>query len=212
MHGDPMHPWILMDGLNLPASSLEPGQPFPAEPEPDGEPDEIRAIWGTLVNLHDVRQFLQGFKPKCRVAHEREQGRPTSAYSIDENEESLYETYLCRMRQTGDMNLNLDLVNIYAYPRARKLPSHLIKYPKEVVAIMDIVQEDSMSEMAERDQEAVLDGMEGAEGDDAIGTIISSNYTVRPYGVIPFNLRDLSPTDTDKLVCVVRAAPVVPEM
>ncbi|KAK1233424.1 MCM DNA helicase complex subunit [Marasmius sp. AFHP31] len=75
-HGDPMHPWILMDGLDLPASSLEPGQPSYAEPEPDDEPDEIRASWGTLVNLHGVtrifRQFLQGFKPKCRVAHERE--------------------------------------------------------------------------------------------------------------------------------------------
>ncbi|KAK1225136.1 MCM DNA helicase complex subunit [Marasmius sp. AFHP31] len=74
-HDDPMHPWILMD-FELPASSLEPGQPFPAEPEPGDEPDGIHATRGTLVNLHGVtrifRQFLQGFKPKCRVAHERE--------------------------------------------------------------------------------------------------------------------------------------------
>ncbi|KAK1233423.1 MCM DNA helicase complex subunit [Marasmius sp. AFHP31] len=116
------------------------------------------------------------------------------------------------MRQTGDTNLNLDMVNIYAYPPARKLHNHPIKYPEEVVATMDMVSQDLMLKVAERDQEAGLDGMEGAEGDDEIGTIISSNYTVRPYGVIPFNMRDLSPTDTDKLVCVVRAAPVVPEM
>ncbi|KAL0066863.1 MCM DNA helicase complex subunit [Marasmius tenuissimus] len=209
-----------LDGLDLPASSLGPGQPFSAAPEPDDEPDEIRAIWGTLVNLHDVtrmfRQFLQGFKPKYRVAHEREQGRPTRAYSIDESEELLYETYLRRMRQTGDTNLNLDVVNIYAYPPARKLHSHLIKYPEEVVAIMDMVLKDLMLELAERDQEAGLDGMEGAEGDDEIGAIISNNYRARPFGVIPVNMRDLNPTDTDKLVCikglVIRATPVIPEM
>ncbi|KAK1230466.1 MCM DNA helicase complex subunit [Marasmius sp. AFHP31] len=211
-HDDPMHPWILMDGLELPASSLEPGQPFPAEPEPGDEPDGIHATWGTLVNLHNVtrifRQFLQGFKPKCQVAHEREQGRPTSAYSIDENEELLYETYLCRMRQ--------DMVNIYTYPPAKELHSRLIKFPEEFVAIMAMALKDSTLELAERDQEAGLDRMEGAEGDEEIGTIMISNYGVRPFGVTPVNIRNLNPTDADKLVCikglVIRATPVFPEM
>ncbi|KAK1225144.1 MCM DNA helicase complex subunit [Marasmius sp. AFHP31] len=189
-----------MDGLDLSASSLEPGQPFPAGPEPGDEPDGIHATWGTLVNLHNVtrifRQFLQVFKPKCRIAHEREQGRPTSAYSIDENEELLYETYLCRMRQ--------DMVNIYTYPPVKELHSRLIKFPEEFVGIMAMALKDSTLELAECDQEAGLDRMEGAEGDEEIGTIIISN------------IRNLNLTDADKLVCikglVVRATPVFPEM
>ncbi|KAL0570649.1 MCM DNA helicase complex subunit [Marasmius crinis-equi] len=216
MNSDGTH----LDGLDMPASSAAPGVPLSAAPAPSDEPDEIRAIWGTMINLNDItrmfKQFIQGFKPKYRVAYEREQGRPTRAYSLDESEELLYETYLRRMRQTGEKNLNVDVVNIYAYPPTRKLHSHLTKYPEEVIAMMDMVLKDMMLEIAERDQDDGFDGMLGGEGDDEIGTIMSSNYRVRPFGVPSINMRDLNPTDSDKLVCikglVIRATPVIPEM
>ncbi|KAK1225135.1 MCM DNA helicase complex subunit [Marasmius sp. AFHP31] len=97
-----------------------------------------------------------------------------------------------------------DMVNIYTYLPAKELHSRLIKFPEEFVGIMAMALKDSMLELAERDQEAGLDRMEGAEGDEEIGTIIISN------------IRNLNLTDADKLVCikglVVRATPVFPEM
>ncbi|KAL0565914.1 MCM DNA helicase complex subunit [Marasmius crinis-equi] len=203
MNSDGTH----LDGLDMPASSAAPGVPLFAAPAPSDEPDEIRAIWGTMINLNDItrifKQFIQSFKPKYRVAYERD-------------EQLLYETYLRRMRQTGEKNINADVVNIYAYPATRKLHSHLTKYPEEVIAMMDTVLKDMMLEIAERDQDDGFDGMLGGEGDDEIGTIMSSNYRVRPFGVPSFNMRDLNPTDSDMFVCikglVIRATPVIPEM
>ncbi|KAF9260638.1 MCM-domain-containing protein [Marasmius fiardii PR-910] len=207
--------------LGIPPSSTGPGPLLSAAPEAEtDEPDEIRAIWGTMINIQDImrlfREFLTGFKPKYRVALEREQGRPTRTYSLDESEEVLYETYLRRMRQTGDTNLNLDVLNILAYPPTRKLHGHLLKYPQDVIPVMDMVVKDIMLEIAEQDQQAGMEGMEGAEGDEEIGTIVRSSYRVRPFGVTSINMRDLNPTDTDKLVCikglVIRATPIIPEM
>src|SRR6202000_2541366 len=49
------------------------------------EPAEIRAIWGTTVNLAETmklfRDFLKGFKPKYRVAYSRSLGLPTKPFS-----------------------------------------------------------------------------------------------------------------------------------
>ncbi|EEB90615.1 hypothetical protein MPER_11154, partial [Moniliophthora perniciosa FA553] len=204
--------------LDIPLSSVPPLSA--TAPASEDEPDQIRAIWGTMVNTNDVmrlfRDFVQGFKPKYRVAHEREQGRRTRAYSLEESELVLYESYLRRMRQTGETCLNVDMINILSYPPTKKLHGHLLKYPQEVIPIMDTALKDLMLELAEQDQQAGLDGMVGGDGDAEIGEIMSKNYRVRPFGLNSMNMRDLNPTDTDKLVCikglVIRATPVIPEM
>ncbi|KAJ3477536.1 hypothetical protein NLI96_g10401 [Meripilus lineatus] len=194
---------------------------FSAPTEPDEEPDEIRAIWGTTVNLADTmkafREFLRGFKVKYRVAYDRERGVSTRILRTpEEGEVVLYETYLRRMRQTGDTSLNLDMMNMAAYPPSRKLQLHLAKYPQEVVPALDQVLKDLMLEIASEDQDAGLPGMEGAQGELEIADIMAKAYTIRPFGIPPINLRDLNPTDTDKLVCikglVIRATPVIPDM
>ncbi|KAG6907797.1 hypothetical protein DXG01_007336 [Tephrocybe rancida] len=204
--------------LDVPLSSA-PQLSAPAAPS--DEPDEIRAIWGTTVNLAETmklfREFLKGFKLKYRTAHDREIGIRTRAFSTPaEGEETLYETYLRRMRQMGDTNLNLDMVNLLAYPPSRRLHSQLFKYPQEVVPAMDQVLKDLMLEVAEQDQQAGMEGMEGADGEAEIADIMGRVYKVRPFGLPAVNMRDLNPTDTDKLVCikglVIRATPVIPDM
>ncbi|KAG5639766.1 hypothetical protein H0H81_000046 [Sphagnurus paluster] len=204
--------------LDVPLSSA-PHLSAPAAPT--DEPDEIRAIWGTTVNLAETmklfREFLKGFKPKYRVAHDRELGLPTRAFSNpEEGEVVLYETYLRRMRQMGDTNLNLDMVNLLSYPPSRKLRNQLYKYPQEVIPAMDQVLKDLMLETADVDQQMGVEGMEGAEGDAEIADIMGRVYKVRPFGLTAVNMRDLNPTDTDKLVCikglVIRATPVIPDM
>ncbi|EIW79689.1 MCM-domain-containing protein [Coniophora puteana RWD-64-598 SS2] len=207
--------------LDLPPSSA-PNLSAPVAPS--DEPDEIRAIWGTTVNLAETmklfRDFLAGFKPKYRAAHDRETGSSrlsARAFAApDEGETLLYETYMRRMRQTGETNLNLDMANLLAYPPCRKLHGQLQKYPQEVIPAMDQVLKDLMLEIADRDQQAGVDGMQGADGDEEISEIMSKVYKVRPLGLKAVNMRELNPTDTDKLICikglVIRATPVIPDM
>ncbi|KAI8989195.1 MCM-domain-containing protein [Trametes punicea] len=205
--------------MSIPASSA-PNLSAPVVPT-DDEPDEIRAIWGTTVNLGETmktfREFLRGFKIKYRIAYDRERGLRTRVLSSpEEGEFVLYEGYLRRMRQTGETNLNLDMINLAAYPPSRKLHSQLVKYPQEVIPAMDQVLKDLMLEIAEEDQQAGMDGMRGEEGEEEISEIMGKVYKIRPFGLPSVNMRDLNPSDTDKLVCikglVIRATPVIPDM
>ncbi|KAJ7937296.1 cell division control protein 54 [Mycena leptocephala] len=206
-----------------PSSSLGPAASGPTltAPHASDEPDEIRAIWGTTVNLSETmklfRDFLKGFKPKYRAAHSRSLDIPTKAFSNPaDGEIVLYETYLRQMRQTGETNLNLDIVNVLAYPPSKKLHGQLVKYPQEVVPVMDQVLKDLMLEVAEMDQREGFDGMVGGQGDEEISEILSKVYKVRPFGLQSVNMRELNPTDTDKLVAinglVIRSTPIIPDM
>lgn len=166
---------------------------------PSDEPDEIRAIWGTTVNLADTmkvfRDFLNGFKPKYRVSHDRQLGLPTRAFSTPEQGEVLlYEGYLRQMRTTGETNLNLDMVNLLAYPPSSKLYNQLQKYPQEVIPAMDQVLKDMMLETADEDQRMGVEGMAGIEGEEEIAEIMGSVYKVRPFGLPTVNMRELNPT------------------
>ena len=184
------------DGLSLPASSI-PSLSAPAQATED-EPDEIRAIWGTTVNLADTmkafREFIKSFKPKYRIAHDRSLGLRTKAASSPAAVEVLlYEGYLRRMRVTGEANLNLDCENLRAFPPSRKLYGQLIKYPQEVIPAMDQVLKDIMLELAEEDQAEGVEGMVGQEGEEEIADIMSKVYKVRPFGLPAVNMRSLNP-------------------
>lgn len=168
---------------------------------PTDEPDEIRAIWGTTVNLSETmklfRDFLRGFKPKYRFAHDREHGERTPAgLTTAQGEALLYESYLRRMRVTGETNLNLYMANVLAYPPTRKLRGQLVKYPQEVVPAMDQVLKDLMLEIAEQDAEEGREDMVGQRGEEEIAEIMSKVYKVRPFGLKSVNMRDLNPTGT----------------
>lgn len=165
---------------------------------PSSEPDEIRAIWGTNVNLTQTmaifRDFLRGFKPKYRVTYDRSVGNPTRALSSpEEAEHLLYETYLRRMRQTGQTNLNVDMINILAYPPSKKLHSQLIKYPQEVIPAMDQVLKDVMIELAEEDMTAGIEGMQ-EDANEELADIMAKVYKVRPFGEKSGNMRELNPS------------------
>jgi DNA replication licensing factor MCM4 len=184
--------------LEMPGSSA----PMLSAPAgPSDEPDEIRAIWGTTVNLAETmklfRDFLHGFKPKYRATHDKSIGLPTRAAASGEaGELLLYEAYLRRMRQTGETNLNLDINNLLAYPPSKKLHSQLIKYPQEVVPAMDQVLKDLMLEIAEVDAEQGIDGMTGEQGEEEIAEIMGKMYKVRPFGLKSVNMRELNPSGT----------------
>jgi DNA replication licensing factor MCM4 len=188
---------------------------------PSDQPFDLRAIWGTNINVQDtmqlIRDFILGFKPKYRAAYDRKMGLPSKAFaSPEESETTQYETYLRQMRQTGQNILNVDVVNIKAYPKTERLYIWLQKYPQEVIPAMDQVLGDLMVELTILDQEADMHDMGGEKGDRELASIRDLTYRVRPFGYPSINMRDLNPTDTDKLVCikglVIRATPIIPEM
>ncbi|KAG9310580.1 hypothetical protein JVU11DRAFT_9135 [Chiua virens] len=219
---------MLNDNLNLDGTHLSmPPSSAPnlsAPAAPTDEPHEIRAIWGTTVNLAETmklfREFLRGFKPKYRALHDQEKNIRTMVFNSPEGAEVvLYETQLRTMRQIGQTNLNLDMLQ---------------KYPQEVIPAVDQVLKDLMLEIADEDQQAGVEGMHGEQGDEEIADIRQSIQSATlwasvcqhartqsnwewisrfyRYDIITLN----SSADTDKVICikglVIRATPVIPDM
>ena len=141
------------------------------------------------------REFLRGFKPKYRALHDRTQNMRTIVFDTPEEAEVvLYETQLRTMRQTGQTDLNLDMVNLLAYPPSKKLFGQLQKYPQEVIPAMDQVLKDLMLEIADEDQQAGAEGMQDEQGDEEIADIMGKVYKVRPFGLQSVNMRELNPS------------------
>ncbi|OXH22490.1 minichromosome maintenance protein 4 (cell division control protein 54) [Cryptococcus neoformans] len=203
----------------------------------------VKFIWGTTISLQEsmnlFRDFLRGFKPKYRAVYNAEQSRqaeesggvappPMTLYdnlSAERAEVSLYETYLNRLRLTGETNLNLDALNLLAYRPTKKLYHQLVNYPQEVIPIMDQVLRDVMIELGHEELEKAqtkfaegnLSQLELSLITNEIRDVESRVYKVRPFGgEKTVNMRDLNPGDTDKLVTVkglvIRATPVIPDM
>ena len=161
--------------------------------------DLTRVIWGTNVSLSESMKsftnFMRNFKIKYRVSWDRDRGLSVPALSSpEEGERLLYEDYLRTMRVTNQTNLNLDMLNLQAFPPTKKLYTQLIKYPQEIIPVMDQVLKDLMVAVAEVDQQNGVEGMQGDEGEDEINEIMSKVYKVRPWGGDACNMRDLNPT------------------
>lgn len=114
--------------------------------------------------------------------------------SREKAEEKLYIRYLTTMRKTTQTNLNLDSLNLLAYPPSKKLYHQLLSYPQEVIPIMDQVLKDVMIELSEDAWAALGEGLERdmlmEEANEMQGRI----YKVRPFGgEKTVNMRDLNP-------------------
>ncbi|SPC66898.1 probable replication licensing factor MCM4 [Ustilago sp. UG-2017b] len=188
-----------------------------------GQDGVSKVIWGTNVSIGETmemfRSFLRGFRLKYRWAHAKKLGEPLPPAATGnpaEGERLVYQGYLRRMRITDQTNLNLRISDLEAYPPSKRLKMQLIRYPQEMVPIMDQVLKDEMLEMAYKDQKEGRQGMGGDMGLAEIELMETKLYKVRPYGAEAINMRDLNPADIDKLVTVrglvIRATPIIPEM
>lgn len=188
-----------------------------------GQDGVSKVIWGTNVSIGDTmhmfRAFIRGFRLKYRWAYAKKHGLPvppSASGNPAEGERLVYEGYLRRMRVTDQTNLNLRISDLEAFPPSKRLKMQLIKYPQEMVPIMDQVLKDEMLEMAYEDQKEARNGMGGDMGLAEIELMEGKLYKVRPFGSDAVNMRDLNPADIDKLVTVrglvIRATPIIPEM
>ncbi|KAJ2889770.1 MCM DNA helicase complex subunit, partial [Coemansia aciculifera] len=167
------------------------------------QPKEIRTIWGTIVHVRDVmntfKDFMLHFTPKHRPPASA--SASSAPMSDEELNEPVYPALLRRMHDSEIFQLNLDAQNLRAYPPAQGLYRQLVNYPEEVVPIMDYV----LTELyLEQYPEADVD-------------LVQSDLKVRPYNLSSTtNMRDLNPSDIDKMVSVrgmlIRSSSVIPDM
>jgi hypothetical protein len=59
---------------------------------------------------------------------------------------------------------------------------------------MDQVLKDLMLEIADMDQQAGMQGMQGVQAEEEIADIMGKIYKVRPFGMKAVNMRELNPT------------------
>ncbi|KAG9075345.1 hypothetical protein FS749_012995, partial [Ceratobasidium sp. UAMH 11750] len=197
------------DQIAFPSSSAAPSNPtLSAQALPSADDTVERLAWGSTIThnevFHAFSDFLRNFKAKYRTVFDRERRVPTRAVARPADGERLvYQGYLNKMLITDQYQLNLDLVDLQAYAPTRKLHNALIKFPQEVVPMLDQCLADAMEEVQNQD-------MQDRDPLDVV-------YKVRPFisdGAV--NMRDLNPSDTDKLVAikglVIRATPIIPDM
>jgi hypothetical protein len=166
--------------------------------------------------MNDFREFLRGFKPKYRAKYNSEQAKITieeggvappsmplyDNLSTARGDVVLYEQYLKQLRETGESVLNVDAINLVAYPPTKRLYHQLINYPQEMVPIMDQVLKDVMTEMADEELEVVrnrraegqISEMELRMMEEEVRDVEGRVYKTRPFGgEITINMRDLNP-------------------
>ncbi|MCO5588100.1 hypothetical protein L7F22_042055 [Adiantum nelumboides] len=186
-------------------------QAFTTDPTARSEGDS-RVLWGTQVSLAETmsafRDFLQGFRLKYRWASMRAQNKPFVRGTNAEGEEPVYQKYMQQMRQTNQTLLNVRISDLACFGPSKKLSYDLVKYPNEVVPIMDNVLKDELLDVA-----YIEDRETGEQKSEQIEKNI---YKVRIYGLEAINMRNLNPNDIDQLITVrglvIRATPMIPDM
>ena len=205
-----------------------------------------RVIWGTNISITDsmaaFKNFLYNYTPKYRMWAEGVSEDETRAMGDRANEKE-YVKMLNDLRRMGLQGLNLDARNLKAYPATLKLWHQMHAYPQEIIPLMDQALKDVMLELAKRQMQemqranAVRPTHRSRKSSSALpypssdaGTPaapsevpdLATEVELRNYKVLPFglektvNMRDLDPTDMDKLVSVkglvIRTTPVIPDM
>lgn len=138
-------------------------------------------LWGTDINLEDAQrnadEFLRNFQGP--------------------NDGHKYMRLLEQIRMSKELFLELDCQDLQQHnAESLKLHHDLIKYPREMIPIFDLV----------------INGLFQREYPDELPAPIQ----VRTFNIPTVNMRDLNPDDIDKLVCIkgmiIRNSQIIPDM
>ncbi|KAM7219317.1 MCM2/3/5 family domain containing protein [Rhypophila decipiens] len=190
------------------------------------------------------KDFLRNFTKKYRMWADG--ALEVDTRDDPEAQSKPYWEALENMLLLGGTKLYLDLRDLKAYPRTLKLWHQVQSYPIELISVMDQVVHDLMIEVARaemaRNSQASGAPRPSQSSEPAFPSsdvrseepstprpsqareqptledqVLANAYNVRPFGLDrTTNLRDLNPSDRDKLVCikglVIRTTPVIPDM
>ncbi|SDA08288.1 BZ3501_MvSof-1269-A2-R1_Chr8-1g09725 [Microbotryum saponariae] len=212
--------------------------------EQDDADEAVTVVWGTRVtivsSMASFKWFLESFtagdrqeydQKRFEEADESDRGSIEFAYTKEQPEKRMYQYYLERMRETGQTNLNLDVLDLLAFRHAERegrerarlprrdrdfaeLYRNLQDYPQEIIPILDQVLKDCALDWA---WEHLGGASQRAENTLRAEAMEAAVFKVRPFGgTRKVNMRELNPQDIDKIVCVkglvIRATPVIPDM
>ncbi|KAK4458003.1 putative DNA replication licensing factor [Cladorrhinum samala] len=189
------------------------------------------------------KDFLKNFTKKYRMWADG--ATEADTHGNPEADSKPYWEALENMLLLNTNKLYLDLRDLKAYPRTVKLWHQVQAYPTEIIPVMDQSVHDFMIDLARAEMASQQASGHGAptpsqnsdiafpssDRPDGPATprpgqaqqlsledqVAANSYVVRPYGIETVtNLRDLNPSDMDKLVCikglVIRTTPVIPDM
>lgn len=186
-------------------------------PTTDPTDADSRVLWGTQVSVGETitafQTFLRGFRLKYRWAALRTQGVSVVRQNVADGEHLVYEEYMKQMRATNQTLLNLRISDLASFGPAKKLAYSLVKYPNEIIPIMDSVLKDEILDTVHQENERLHRGDIGQAEEEAVESNI---YKVRVFGLDSINMRELNPNDIDQLITirglVIRATPMIPDM
>ncbi|CAO3624659.1 unnamed protein product [Cunninghamella echinulata] len=142
--------------------------------------------------MTSFRNFLNNFTLSHR---KRKLNEPIN----DGDDRPFYPLLLNHIRESGSIGVNLDCRNLMAYPDTHKLYDQLIKYPQEIIPLMDHTITNFYMGIFE---DANLNGQQ---------------LKIRPFNLPEaVNMRDLDPQNVDQLITIkgilIRASPIIPDM
>jgi DNA replication licensing factor MCM4 len=157
-----------------------------------------RYIWGTTLVVAEASKmfedFLLNFTMADRIRAMREEDPTISIEIRPEHEQPYYfPRILKEMNELKVYNLNLNCQNLKSYKKSLPLYHQLIRYPQEIIPIMDHVLTEKLAENSE--------------------DYAPIHALVRPYNIgKSVNMRDLNPSDIDQLVTIkgllIRVTPI----
>ncbi|KAI8093568.1 MCM2/3/5 family-domain-containing protein [Halteromyces radiatus] len=156
----------------------------------------VRLIWGTTINIHESMTSFRNFLNNFTLAHRK---RKLGETINDDDHRPFYPLLLSHIRDTNNYGVNLDCRNLMAYPDTHKLYDQLIKYPQEIIPLMD---------------HTITTFYMGLFEDIDLN---NQQLKVRPFNLSSsVNMRDLDPQNVDQLITIkglmIRASPVIPDM
>lgn len=94
----------------------------------------VRLIWGTTVNIHEAMTSFRNFLNNFTLSHRK---RLNNEPITDQDTTPFYAALLNHIYTIQATNVNLDCRNLQAYPETHKLYNQLVKYPQEIIPLMD---------------------------------------------------------------------------
>ncbi|KAJ3065911.1 hypothetical protein HDU98_010747 [Podochytrium sp. JEL0797] len=211
--GAPPPPPRPFDNHSDPSSMpVAPSTDLPTQFGASQDAAENTFIWGTTVNIDRVRLAFRDFLTRFTKAYKidalqrlKEEDPEFMADVIPseitmEDREPFYPRLLRQMKESERTSMNLDCTNLRIYGATKQLYVQLIRYPQEVIPILDHCLVEYWYELF-NDEETRAD----------------VSVTIRPFNLERcVNLRDLDPSDMDQLVTIrglmIRCSPVIPDM
>ncbi|ORX45319.1 MCM-domain-containing protein [Hesseltinella vesiculosa] len=155
-----------------------------------------RLIWGTTINIQESMASFRNFLNNFTIADRK---RKLNEPITDDDRHPFYPQLMAHIRTTGATGINLDCRNLLAYSDTHKLYDQLIKYPQEIIPLMDFTITQFYTTLHD---DVDMNGQQ---------------FKIRPFNLKEtVNMRDLDPQNVDQLISIkgimIRNSPIIPDM